>query len=158
MPKPLSVSIVTRRLADDTLVVDVKIRNERRTLGLPEADNGGSTAGPFSDSLTVREAATDYVESLSRYENPNTASTYRSPVVKHLLPVLAFVDDERTVDRVLADADEALMLRFVATKQAERATPQASLRRSPSSTATSAAIRSCSGNSSRPRSGAWCCR
>ena len=33
MPKPLSGSILTRRLADDTLVVDVKIRAERRMLG-----------------------------------------------------------------------------------------------------------------------------
>ena len=151
MPKPLSGSILTRRLADDTLVVDVKIRSERRTLGpasewtegrarrllegrllpaaqlrqdwtalIPSAVNGGSTAAP-SESVTVREAATDYVEALSRYENPNTVSAYRSPVVKHLLPFLAFVDEERTVDRALADVDEALMLRFVATKQAERA-------------------------------------
>jgi integrase len=139
-----------RRRADDTLVVDVKIRSERRMLGpasewnegrarrllenrllpaaqlrqdwtalIPGAGNGGSTAEP-TDLLTVREAATDYVEALSRYENPNTISAYRSPVVKHLLPFLAFVDDERTLDRALADVDEALMLRFVATKQAER--------------------------------------
>ncbi len=33
MPKPLTGSILTRRLADDTLVVDVKIRSERRSLG-----------------------------------------------------------------------------------------------------------------------------
>jgi hypothetical protein len=33
VPKPLSGSILTRRLADDTLVVDVKIRTERRMLG-----------------------------------------------------------------------------------------------------------------------------
>lgn len=33
MPRPLSGSILTRRLADDTLVVDVKIRNKLRTLG-----------------------------------------------------------------------------------------------------------------------------
>ena len=33
MPKPLSGSILTRRLADDTLIVDVKIRTERRMLG-----------------------------------------------------------------------------------------------------------------------------
>ena len=33
MPRPLSGSILKRRLADDTLVVDVKIRGERRTLG-----------------------------------------------------------------------------------------------------------------------------
>jgi integrase len=151
VPKPLTGSILTRRLADDTLVVDVKIRSERRTLGpasewterrarrllegrllpaaqlrqdwtalIPGAVNGGSTAAS-SESVTVREAATDYVEALGRYENPNTASAYRSPVVKHLLPFLAFVDEERTVDRALAEVDEALMLRFVATKQAERA-------------------------------------
>jgi integrase len=151
LPKPLSGSILTRRLADDTLVVDVKIRDERRTLGpasdwsesrarrllesrllpaaqlrqdwaalIPGAGNGASTAEP-ADLLTVREAATDYVEALSRYENPNTAAAFRTPVVKHLLPFLAFVDDDRTVDRALAEVDEALMLRFVATKQAERA-------------------------------------
>ena len=151
MPKPLSGSILTRRLADDTLIVDVKIRSERRTLGpasewpeararrllegrllpaaqlrqdwtalIPGAGNGGSAAARSSDSITVREAATDYVEALSRYENPNTVSAYRSPVVKHLLPFLAFLDDERTADRTLAEVDEALMLRFVATKQAER--------------------------------------
>ena len=45
-------------------------------------------------------------------------------MVKHLLPFLAFVDDERTIDRVLVDVDEALMLRFVATKQAERSVLQ----------------------------------
>jgi integrase len=151
MPKPLSGSLLTRRLADDTLIVDVKIRSERRTLGpasdwpeararrllerrllpaaqlrqdwtvlIPGAGSGGSTAVPSADALTVREAATDYVEALSRYENPNTVSAYRSPVVKHLLPFLAFVDEERTVDRTLGELDEALMLRFVATKQAER--------------------------------------
>ena len=127
MPKPLSGSILTRRLADDTLVVDVKIRTERRMLGpgvrverdaRPEAARAQAAAGraaaPGLDcadprcrqtgrptarpraSLTVREAATDYVEALSRYENPNTVSAYRSPVVKHLLPFLAYVDDERT--------------------------------------------------------------
>ena len=80
----------------------------------------GGPAGEAPDLLTVREAATDYVEAISRYENPNTVSAYRSPVVKHLLPFLAFTGDERTVDRALADVDEALMLRFVSTKQAER--------------------------------------
>ena len=33
MPKPLSGSVLTRRFVDDTLVVDVKIRRERRMLG-----------------------------------------------------------------------------------------------------------------------------
>lgn len=153
VPKPLSGSILTRRLADDTLVVDVKIRTERRILGpatewseprarhllerklLPAAqlgqdwtalipDAGNGRAGEAIGALTVREAATDYVESLSRYENPNTVSAYRSPVVKHLLPFLAYVDDERTMERALADVDEALMLRFVSIKQAERAVLQ----------------------------------
>src|SRR5207245_1592237 len=109
----LSGSILTRRLADDTLAVDVKIRTERRMLGpasewseararkllekrllpaaqlrqdwtalIPGAVNGGSN-GEAAGTLTVREAATDYVEALSRYENPNTVSAYRSPVVKH---------------------------------------------------------------------------
>ena len=154
MPKPLSGSILTRRLADDTLVVDVKIRTERRMLGpasewseararkllenrllpaaqlrqdwtalIPGAVNGGSN-GEAAGTLTVREAATDYVEALSRYENPNTVSAYRSPVVKHLLPFLAYTDAERTVDRALAEVDEALMLRFVSAKQAERAVLQ----------------------------------
>ncbi len=154
MPKPLSGSILNRRLADDTLVVDVKIRTERRMLGpasewseararkllenrllpaaqlrqawtalIPGAVNGGSN-GEAAGTLTVREAATDYVEALSRYENPNTVSAYRSPVVKHLLPFLAYTDAERTVDRALAEVDEALMLRFVSTKQAERAVLQ----------------------------------
>lgn len=153
MPKPLSGSILTRRLADDTLVVDVKIRAERRLLGpasewsetrarrllehkllpaaqlrqdwtalIPGASNG--SAGEATAALTVREAATDYVEALSRYENPNTVYAYRYPVVKHLLPFLAYTDDERTADRALADVDEALMLRFVSAKQAERAVLQ----------------------------------
>jgi len=154
VPKPLSGSILTRRLADDTLVVDVKIRTERRMLGpasewseararkllekrllpaaqlrqdwtalIPGAVNGGSN-GEAAGTLTVREAATDYVEALSRYENPNTVSAYRSPVVKHLIPFLAYTDAERTVDRALAEVDEALMLRFVSAKQAERAVLQ----------------------------------
>jgi integrase len=154
VPKPLSGSILTRRLADDTLVVDVKIRTERRMLGpasewseararkllenrllpaaqlrqdwtalIPGAGNGSSDEGS-SGPLTVLEAATDYVEALGRYENPNTVSAYRSPVVKHLLPFLAFVDDERTVDRALADVDEALILNFVSAKKAERAVLQ----------------------------------
>jgi integrase len=153
VPKPLSGSILTRRLADDTLVVDVKIRAERRLLGpasewsetrarrllehkllpaaqlrqdwtalIPGASNG--SAGEATAALTVREAATDYVEALSRYENPNTVYAYRYPVVKHLLPFLAYTDDERTADRALADVDEALMLRFVSAKQAERAVLQ----------------------------------
>jgi hypothetical protein len=94
--KPLSGSILTRRLADDTLVVDVKIRTERRMLGprsewneararkllehkllpaaqlrqdwtalIPGAGNGQS-AGEAAGPLSVREAATDYVESLGR--------------------------------------------------------------------------------------------
>lgn len=152
VPKPLSGSILTRRLADDSLVVDVKIRTDRRMLGpasewseararnllekklLPAAQLGqdwtalipgnGKAVGEAFGMLTVREAATDYVESLSRYENPNTLSAYRSPVVKHLLPFLAYVDEERTVERALADVDETLMLRFVSTKQAERAVLQ----------------------------------
>jgi integrase len=154
VPKPLSGSILTRRLADDTLVVDVKIRTERRMLGpasewseartrkllenrllpaaqlrqdwtalIPRAVNGGSN-GEAAGTLTVREAASDYVVALSRYENPNTVSAYRSPVVKHLLPFLAYTDAERIVDRALAEVDEALMLRFVSTKQAERAVLQ----------------------------------
>jgi hypothetical protein len=153
VPRPLSGSILTRRLADDTLVVDVKIRGQRRTLGpasewsekrarrllenrlLPAARlrqdwlalipgvqaNGAGDRGEVG-SLTVREAATEYVESLSRYENSKTLDSYRAPVVKHLLPFLAYVDQERTEDRLLADVDEALMLEFVAAKQAERAT------------------------------------
>ena len=151
MPKPLCGSILTRRLADDTLVVDVKIRTERRMLGpasewteararklldtrllpaaklrqdwttlIPDAGHGASN-GEAASTLTVREAATDYVEALGRYENPNTVSAYRSPVVKHLLPFLAYTDVERTVDRALTEVDEVLMLRFVAAKQAERA-------------------------------------
>jgi integrase len=154
VPKPLSGSILTRRLADDTLVVDVKIRTERRMLGpasewsqtrarrllenrllpaarlqqdwtalIPGAGNGGF-GGDAARDLTVREAATDYVDALGRYENPNTVSAYRSPVVKHLLPFLAYTDAERTVDRALVEVDEALMLRFVSTKQAERAVLQ----------------------------------
>ena len=87
MPKPLSGSILTRRLADDTLVVDVKIRDERRTLGpasdwsksrarrllenrlLPAAQlrqdwtalipgaGNGASTAAPADLLTVREAA-----------------------------------------------------------------------------------------------------
>ncbi len=184
MPKPLSGSILTRRLADDTLVVDVKIRTERRMLGpasewsqvrarklletrllpaaqlrqdwtalIPGAGTGGAN-GEAAGTLTVREAATDYVEALGRYENPNTVSAYRSPVVKHLLPFLAYMDDERTVDRALAEVDEALMLRFVSTKQAERAVLQdiaetlAELDRHVRSDP------SCSSSNSTPRSGA----
>jgi integrase len=154
VPRPLSGSILTRRLADDTLVVDVKIRGELRCLGpasewsearvrnllenrlLPAARLRqdwtalipGTQLGSATDagirSLTVREAATEYVESLGRYENPKTLDAYRSPVVKHLLPFLAYVDDARTEDRALVDVDEALMLRFVAAKQAERAVLQ----------------------------------
>jgi hypothetical protein len=33
VPRPLSGSVLIRRLADDTLGFDVKIRGERRTLG-----------------------------------------------------------------------------------------------------------------------------
>ncbi|MGO9753943.1 MAG: hypothetical protein ACLP22_21170, partial [Solirubrobacteraceae bacterium] len=154
VPKPLSGSILTRRLADDTLVVDVKIPTERRLLWpasewseararkrletrlltaaqlrqdwtalIPAAGSGCADGGALGP-LAVRDAATDYVEALSRYENPNTVSAYRSPVVKHLLPFLAYVDAERTVDSVLAEVDEALMLRFVAAKQTERAVLQ----------------------------------
>jgi len=154
VPRPLSGSILKRRLADDTLVVDVKIRGERRTLGpvstwsekrarnllegrlLPAArlrqdwaaliprQPDGAGVGTLSASLTVREAATEYVEALSRYENPKTVESYRRPVVKHLLPFLAYVDEERTQDRPLADVDETLILKFVAAKQAERAVLQ----------------------------------
>ena len=154
MPRPLSGSILKRRLADDTLVVDVKIRGERRTLGpvsawsdkrarnllegrlLPAArlrqdwaalipgQPDGAGVGTLAASLTVREAATEYVEALSRYENPKTVESYRRPVVKHLLPFLAYVDEERTQDRLLADVDETLILKFVAAKQAERAVLQ----------------------------------
>ena len=154
MARPLSGSILTRRLADDTLVVDVKIRGELRCLGpasewsearvrnllenrlLPAArlrqdwtalipgTQPGSATEAGIQALTVREAATEYVESLGRYENPRTLDAYRSPVVKHLLPFLAYVDDARTEDRALVDVDEALMLRFVAAKQAERAVLQ----------------------------------
>ena len=154
MPRPLSGSILKRRLANDTLVVDVKIRGERRTLGpvstwsekrarnllegrlLPAArlrqdwaaliprQPDGAGVGTLSASLTVREAATEYVEALSRYENPKTVESYRRPVVKHLLPFLAYVDEERTQDRPLADVDETLILKFVAAKQAERAVLQ----------------------------------
>ena len=154
MPRPLSGSILKRRLADDTLVVDVKIRGERRTLGpvsawserrarnllegrlLPAArlrqdwaalipgQPDGAGVGTMAASLTVREAATEYVEALSRYENPKTVESYRRPVVKHLLPFLAYVDEERTQDRLLADVDETLMLKFVAAKHAERAVLQ----------------------------------
>jgi integrase len=154
VPRPLSGSILTRRLSDDTLVVDVKIRGELRCLGpasdwsearvrnllenrlLPAArlrqdwtalipgTQPGSATDAGIRSLTVREAATEYVESLGRYENAKTLDAYRSPVVKHLLPFLAYVDDTRTEDRALVDVDEALMLRFVAAKQVERAVLQ----------------------------------
>ena len=104
MPRPLSGSILKRRLADDTLVVDVKIRGERRTLGpvsawsekrarnlldgrlLPAArlrqdwaalipgQPDGAGVGTLAGSLTVREAATEYVEALSRLRPPRPSS------------------------------------------------------------------------------------
>jgi hypothetical protein len=90
---------------------------------IPGTQPGSATEAGIR-SLTVREAATEYVESLGRYENPKTLDAYRSPVVKHLLPFLAYVDDARMEERAMVDVDEALMLRFVAAKQAERAVLQ----------------------------------
>src|SRR5450755_3471876 len=111
-----------RKLLEHKLLPAAQLRQDWTAL-IPGASNGGS-AGGAAGPLSVREAATDYIDALNRYENPNTVSAYRSPVVKHLLPFLAYTDDERTVDRALAEIDEALMLRFVSTKQAERAVLQ----------------------------------
>ncbi|MGA2928414.1 MAG: hypothetical protein ABSG43_20960, partial [Solirubrobacteraceae bacterium] len=111
-----------RKLLENRLLPAAQLRQDWTAL-IPGAVKGGSNGGA-AGTLTVREAATDYVEALSRYENSNTVSAYRSPVVKHLLPFLAYTDTERTVDRALAEVDEALMLRFVSTKQAERAVLQ----------------------------------
>ena len=53
MPKPLSGSILTRRLVDDTLVVDVKIRTERRMLG-PASEWSETRARKLSSTSCCR--------------------------------------------------------------------------------------------------------
>jgi hypothetical protein len=151
VPKPLSGSILTRRLADDTLIVDAKIRSERRTLcpasEWPEARARRLLGGRLLPAALLRQDWTALIpRSGQRWLGSRAllgldhcargshrlrrgAQSLREPehglrisitVVKHLLPFLAFADDERTADRTLAEVDEALMLRFVATKQAER--------------------------------------
>jgi integrase len=149
MARPLSGSILTRRLADDTLVYDVKIRADRRLLGaapewntdraqrllentlLPAAkqrqDWAALIPGAARDSaakplgpLTVIDACTEYVAALGRYSNPATRNAYASPVTKHLLPFLAYEDAQRSRERAMVSVDELLVGEFVAAKQRER--------------------------------------
>jgi hypothetical protein len=59
-----------RKLLETRLLPAAQLRQDCTAL-IPGAVNGGSN-GEAVGTLTVREAATDYVEALSRYENPNT--------------------------------------------------------------------------------------
>lgn len=149
MPRELSGSVLPRRLDDGRMSFDVKIRDRRVKLGEePEwdakraerllqqilipaaklkldwweripaaatrASNGRSKVPDF------HSVASEYVHSLSRYENPNTRNAFISPVVKHLLPFFAYLDPERTIPRRLDEITGTLVTDFTLAKQAER--------------------------------------
>jgi integrase len=149
MPTPLSGHLETRLLADGHRALYVKIRTDRHLLGrepewskdraerflnatlLPAAKlkqawwelipAPGTEPAP-TDSLTVWQACSEYVQwRETRSENRNTRSAATSPVVKHLLPFLAYVDTGQTIERRLSDLDEALVARFIERKRRERA-------------------------------------
>jgi len=131
MPRDLSGSVLPRRLADGRLSFDVKIRDRRVKLGEePEWDLmraqrllehvlvpaaklqldwwdriPGPAAARAGDGRSAvpdfHSVASEYVHSLSRYDNPNTRNAFVSPVVKHLLPFFAYVNAERTIPRRL---------------------------------------------------------
>ncbi len=149
MPSDLAGSVLPRRLADGRLSFDVKIRDRRVKLGeepewdaqrakrlleqvlipaaklkmdwwerIPDAPTragGGGSGVPDFHSV-----ASEYVHSLSRYENPNTRNTFVSPVVKHLLPFFAYADADRTIPRRLDEITGTLVTDFTLAKQAER--------------------------------------
>src|SRR4051794_24528714 len=116
MAPPIKGSVIPRRLADDTLVFDVKIRKDRRVLGyapdwdedraekyvarylVPAAQRGeawweliparADVGG--EDIITVRRAITEWIEEIEgKHDNPSTLSAFLSPVEKHVLPFFA---------------------------------------------------------------------
>jgi hypothetical protein len=117
--RPITGSILTRRLADDTLVFDAKIRRVRRLLG-PEPEWTEQRARRLMENrllpaarlnqpwwelipsqqqrdrepagaLTVIDACTEYVANVeARLDNKNTINAYRTPVAKHVLPYFAY--------------------------------------------------------------------
>jgi integrase len=149
MPRDLSGSVLPRRLADGRLSFDVKIRDRRVKLGEePEWDEtrakrlleqvlipaaklrldwweripATTARGRDGHSLVLdfHSVASEYVHSLSRYENANTRNAYISPVVKHLLPFFAYLDADRTIPRRLDEITGTLVTDFTLAKQAER--------------------------------------
>ena len=149
MARPITGSILTRRLADDTLVFDAKIRGVRRLLG-PEPEWTEQRARRLMENrlppaarlnqpwwelipsqqqrdrepagaLTVIDACTEYVANVeARLDNKNTINAYRTPVVKHVLPYFAYEAAHARRERPLTAIDEVLVGRFIQKKRAER--------------------------------------
>jgi integrase len=149
MPRDLSGSVLPRKLSDGRLSFDVKIRDRRVKLGEePEWDvkrakrlleqvlvpaaklkldwweripaPAGHARHAGSEMPDFHSVASEYVHSLSRYDNPNTRNAFVSPVVKHLLPFFAYLDADRTLARRLDEITGTLVTDFTIAKQAER--------------------------------------
>lgn len=147
MPRPLSGTVIERRLSDGRLAFDVKIRGRQVLVGVePEWDRArvdrlldnelipaAKLKHPWWDRIPDRAkthmrgvapdfivAAADYLHRLGRYQNGNTANASRSPVVKHLLPFFAYEDAARERPRKVDTITGRMVDEFTMTKMEER--------------------------------------
>jgi hypothetical protein len=106
---------------------------------------------------TLHGVATDWVQiQRSRYENTNTLNAALSPVLKHVLPAMAYYDVERRLPRPITDMRPAVVDEFVAVKVRERAVLRELPDISTNSTTTSYVTTTDSPASWTPRSSAFC--
>lgn len=107
-------------------------------LGMPWWEKYGSlalaAAAASDQSLTFHEAAQDLVEKkvsdlggrmvdgkpVIPDDKKNTWNAFSSPLFKHVLPFMAYYDDERTLPRLLEDVTPVLIDDFKAEKIRER--------------------------------------
>jgi hypothetical protein len=144
MPRLLTGHVEPRILSDGSHAFYAKVRSDRALLGrepewsLERAERFLNTtllpaaqlrqdwwelipapdAADHAQGLTVWQAFTEYVDwRRTKSENANTRNAAESPVVKHLLPFFAFVDQGRTVERLLSEVDETLVTAFIQRKR-----------------------------------------
>jgi integrase len=92
-------------------------------LGQPWWERYGSAALIAADheAVELREVASELVAQWrTRYPNPATRNAKETPLVKHVVPFMAYYDDERERPRPMSDVTPRLIDRFIAAKVAER--------------------------------------
>ena len=148
MPRALTGRIEPRVLADGRRAFYAKIRDDRHALGhepdwtihraelfltatlLPAAKlkqpwwdliPAAVTADETDGRVTFWQACDEWLKLRAlKSENTNTRSANESPVVKHLLPFFAHTDRGRSIERLVTEIDESLVVQFIEHKRAER--------------------------------------